>query len=84
MPTRSDWIAATPRCTTTTGPLNTPRLCDQRLRWADRALGLAMPRNEDYMDGSWCCSRHGAVMSGTDAAMRAGFLAYVMVESEAA
>jgi hypothetical protein len=67
--------AAIPRCDRLTGPLATRGPCCLPLRWV--AL-------TDPMEGVWCCAAHGPMMDGTDAAMRAGFLAYVYVEPDAA
>lgn len=74
MPTRADWLAATPKCSTMRGPLSDRIPCGLALRWEPLA---------DPTQGVWCCKLHGPVLDGVDAALRAGFLSYVYVEEAA-
>lgn len=71
MPTRGDWMAATPKCDRVAGQTGMQvGPCCRPLRW------VQVPGA-----GAWYCVLHGPVLSGRDAAARAGF---VMVVGEAA
>lgn len=72
MPTRATWLASTPKCDHLRGGFGHRIPCDLLLRWVSLSDG----------DGIWCCKLHGPMMSGMDAAMRAGYIS--VVHSEAA
>ena len=60
--TRADWDAATPKCPGR--PTNFgPQTCARPLEWATVSIG----------DGVWCCPQHGPVLTGHEAAERAGW-----------
>jgi hypothetical protein len=75
MPTRADIEASTPRCDRLKGPLAARGPCGKPLRWVHL---------RDPGDGMWVCGAHGPMLSGTDAALRAGYIAYVAVEPKEA
>lgn len=64
MPSRSDWLAASPKCDRTAGSMTTAPICAKPLAWHGEA---------DWMHGRWVCPRHGPVLSGEEASVRAGF-----------
>jgi hypothetical protein len=74
MPTLADMEAAVPKCDRPCGALAMRGACGQSMRW----VTLTSPT-----DGNWVCAMHGPMLSGEDAAIRAGFRPYV-AESEAA
>jgi hypothetical protein len=83
MPSLDTYRAATPHCPEPVPPSNTDPfgVCRQRLRWHSVGSLKVQPSDEDWQVGSWCCPVHFAVMSGTDVALRAGIIPYVVVEA---
>jgi hypothetical protein len=77
MPTLADMEAAKPKCDRLCGSLAARGACGKPMRWQTLT---------DPQDGVWVCVAHGPMMSGLDAAMRAGYISYIYVEmdSEAA
>ena len=67
--TRSDWEAATPKCPGV--PANIGRqTCGRGLDWTTAPVtrdGI------DDEDGVWCCAQHGPMLTGREAAGRAGW-----------
>lgn len=76
MPTRADWLAATPKCERLHGPLSRRVPCDKPLAW--------VYMQDDSTNGAWCCGVHGPMLSGFEAAVRAGFLHVATVALEEA
>jgi hypothetical protein len=75
MPTLADMEAAKPKCDRLCGSLAARGACGRPMRWTV----LTSPT-----DGVWSCLLHGPILSGLDAALRAGYISYIYVESEAA
>jgi hypothetical protein len=68
--TRSDWEAATPKCPGR--PANVGRrACARLLDWT--TAPLAGEHAIDDLDGVWCCPQHGPMLTGREAAGRAGW-----------
>ena len=79
MPSLADMQAAIPRCDRLTGAPGSDRhSCLRPLRWS----GQYPLVGESY--GSWVCPKHGPMMSGADAALRAGYISMISVDREAA
>lgn len=62
MPSRCDMEAAVPKCDRPVGLYAKVRPCAKPLRW-----------HEISGQGKWVCPVHGPVMSGLEAAVRAGY-----------
>jgi hypothetical protein len=75
MPSRADILASTPSCDRLCGPLQARGACGKPMRWVTAT---------DPQEGLWCCRVHGPILSGVDAALRAGFISYIYVEPDAA
>jgi hypothetical protein len=79
MPSLKDMQVAIPRCDrlTRAGTSSEYTACLRPMRWT----GI-YTAPKPY--GSWICVLHGPIMDGEEAAMRAGYLSRITVESEAA
>lgn len=73
MPSRSDWLAASPKCGRTAGSMTTAPICGQPLVWHSNAFRLRHPSESDWQHGRWVCPKHGPCLDGVEAAVRAGF-----------
>jgi hypothetical protein len=62
--TRADWEAATPKCFEGAG--GAP--CGRPLEWTTVPSAVTSDR-----DGLWCCAFHGPMLTGLEAAERAGW-----------
>ena len=69
--TRADWGAATPKCPGR--PANVGGwTCGRALEWAVVAPPRPWSAGTDE-DGMWCCPEHGPMLTGCEAAGRAGW-----------
>jgi hypothetical protein len=75
MPTLADMEASVPRCDRLCGTLAARGPCGRPMRWQTLT---------DPHDGVWICILHGPMLSGVDAALRAGYIPWVRVEEEEA
>lgn len=73
MPTRAFIDAARPRCDRICGPLSERTICGKPMAWYSNAERLRHPREQDWLTGKWVCPKHAAVLSGVEAAERAGY-----------
>ena len=71
--TRADWQAATPKCPGR--PTNVgPRTCARLLEWTTAPISDAWASIAfGDADGVWCCPSHGPMLTGQQAAERAGW-----------
>jgi hypothetical protein len=74
MPTRATWLASVPKCDRLCGSLAARGACGRPMRWQTLT---------DPQEGVWVCQVHGPMLSGLDAAMRAGFVSWIRVEEAA-
>lgn len=73
MPSRAILESARPACDKLCGPLSERHGCGRPMRWFDNAYEIWIPLESDRLAGHWVCPRHGNVLSGLEAAVRAGY-----------